>query len=394
MRRASFLNRCIAAALLLSLDACVEPYTPAVIDAPASFLVVDGFINGNGATRIKLSRTSNLSATTPPPAEKGAKLFVVDDSGLRYTLTEKSSGFYQSDSLQLNTARKYQLRITTASNATYESDLVPLKVTPVITKLGWKLNGNQVEIDLNTRDDKQQSRYYRWSYVETWQFNAGLHSNLEYFPKPVFPQRTIDNRTTPIYTCWRTERPATIKQSSTAQLSQDALTDFALLTIATRAERLKIRYSVLVSQVAETPEEFAYYEQLRKNTEAVGTVNDPLPTQLTGNVHRVDKSSEPVLGFVGAHTVQQQRLFIDRSELPRLADSQYDTPYVSCAPATQYFCSGGDCDVQGVMDLFTSPENIPLDFVSDPVFGDGIISTSADCADCRTRGTTTKPSFW
>jgi hypothetical protein len=92
----------------------VEPYVPAVVDAPTSALVVDGFINGNGRTRIKLSRTTSLVTTTAPPVEKGAKLFVVDDTGQRYALTEKASGSYQSDSLQLNPARQYQLRITAA----------------------------------------------------------------------------------------------------------------------------------------------------------------------------------------------------------------------------------------------------------------------------------------
>jgi hypothetical protein len=40
--------------LLLSLGGCVEPYLPEVVDAPTNYLVVDGFINGNGVTRIKL----------------------------------------------------------------------------------------------------------------------------------------------------------------------------------------------------------------------------------------------------------------------------------------------------------------------------------------------------
>ncbi len=382
--------------LLLGLVGCVEPYIPAVLDAPTSFLVVDGFINGNGRTRIKLSRTATIAATTAPPVEKGAKLFIVDNTGSRYPMTEKTAGNYQSDSLLLPTGRQYQLRITTASNAAYESALVPLKVTPVIDKLAWQLNDNQVAINLNTHDANAQSRFYRWNFVETWEFNAAFQSSIEYYPNPSPGQKRIDGRLTPIYTCWRTERRSTIKQTSTAQLSQDALTDYDILDISTRAERVKIRYSVLVSQVAETAAEFAYYELLRKNTEAVGTVNDPLPTQLTGNVHRLDNASEPVLGFVGAHTVQQQRLFIDHTQLPYLADSEYDTPYNGCAVANQYYCTGTPliCDFEGVTNLFRSPENVPISFISDTDLGAGISSGSADCVDCRKRGTTTKPSFW
>jgi hypothetical protein len=377
------LSLCALCATSLWLSGCVEPYVPAVVDAPTSALVVDGFINGNGRTRIKLSRTTSLATTTAPPVEKGAKLFVVDDTGQRYALTEQASGSYQSDSLQLNPARQYQLRITTVANAVYESDRVPLKVTLPIDKLAWQLDGTQLQLQVNARDPSGTSRYYRWSFIETWEFNSAFRSYLEYDPK----KEIIVGRTTPIYTCWRTERPSTIKQTSTAQLSQDALIDYSILTLSTRAERVQVRYSVLVSQWVETPEEFAYNELLRKNTEAIGTVNDPLPTQLTGNVHRVDNASEPVLGFVSAHTARQQRVFIDRQTLGLPFDWKFDSPYNSCtlgeedlvdekisAPATL---------------LFRNPGTIPVNYSPLGYFG-----TSSECADCRLRGTNVKPSFW
>jgi hypothetical protein len=359
---------------LLGLGGCVEPYVPAVVDAPTNYLVVDGYINGNGRTTILLSRTIKLATATTPPVEKGSSLFILDNLGNRYPLREQASGTYKSDSLLLAPGRQYQLRITTASNVTYESALVPLKVTPPINKLSWRLDGSQVQVQLSTHDPSGQARYYRWRSVETWEFNAAYMSFFEYFPA----LDAVGFRVTPIYTCWRTEQPSTIRQGSSAQLSQDALTDFALFSFPARAERLKIRYSVLVNQWAETPEEFAYYELLRKNTEAVGTVNDPLPTQLTGNVHRVDNSSEPVLGFVGAHTIQQQRLFIDRQELPFPNTWVFETPYQTCTFTDD-----------ARPELYNNLGNVPLD--RSPM---GFSGSSRECVDCRLRGTNVRPSFW
>jgi hypothetical protein len=362
--------------VLLGLAGCVEPYVPAVLDAPTSLLVVDGFINGNGRTRIKLARTANLAATALP-AENGAKLFVVDNTGVRYALTEKTTGNYQSDSLLLPTNRQYQLRIITAGNTTYESALVPLKSTPPIDKLTWQLTGDQVQISVSTHDPAQQARYYRWSINETWEFNSAFKSTLQYDRK----RDTIVYRPTLVYTCWRNILTSSIKQASTAQLSQDVLTDIPLLTISDRAERLSVRYSVLVGQYAETAEEFAYYDLLRKNTEAVGTVNDPLPTQLTGNVRRVDNASEPVLGFVSAHTVQHQRLFIDRAEIPRSRYWVFDTPYNNCQL------------LFGIpYDLFSDPSTTPVAFEK----GSPFVYTGGtrECVDCTLRGTNVKPSFW
>jgi hypothetical protein len=207
----------------------------------------------------------------------------------------------------------------------------------------------------------------------------------------------LEFRTTPIYTCWRTERPTLVRQSTTIQLNQDALKDEPVLFLSTRAERLRIRYSVLVSQYVESAEEFAYNEVLRKNTEAVGTINDPLPSQLTGNVHRVGSPTEPVLGFVGAHTLQYQRLFIDRQELPLPSNWQFDSPYDNCLLADEYFFD--PLTHLKVLSwphtiVFATPGNVPVGF--DIIGRDtiGYIGGKATCVDCRLRGSNIKPSFW
>ena len=380
--------------LLLGLGGCVDPYTPDVISAPGSYLVVDGFINGNGATRIKLARTQNVASTSAPPPETRATVYFVSAAGARYNLRERSPGFYQSDSVVLSPGQ-YQLRLSTAgtSPATYESDLVPLKVTPPIDKLGWRLRSNQLQVLLSTQDPAQQTRYYRWKFLETWEFNSAYNSSLEYFPAV----QEVRARTTPIYTCWRTEQPSGIKQATTTQLSQDALLDQDVLDMSDRAERLKIRYSVLVTQYAQTADEFAYYEQLRKNTEAIGTVNDPLPVQLTGNVHRTDANrTEPVLGYVGAHTGQQKRLFIDRADLPLPSNWAFDSPYANCKYEPEIL-SNYRPPLQYLQTItFTDPNFVPIyPYISlDTGLLDGYYGATRECVDCRERGSLTKPSFW
>ncbi|RZK61762.1 MAG: DUF4249 family protein, partial [Hymenobacter sp.] len=87
------------------LGGCVESYVPDVASAPASYLVVDGFINGNGRSTFLLSYTADLAATAAPRVEPGARLTIVDNGGRRYPLVEKASGTYQSDSLVLDPAR-------------------------------------------------------------------------------------------------------------------------------------------------------------------------------------------------------------------------------------------------------------------------------------------------
>jgi hypothetical protein len=365
---------------------------PAVLDSSANHLVVDGFIKGNGRTRIRLSRSTTVANSASPPAEKGARLVILDDAGTRYNLAETVSGSYQSDSLQLNPARQYQLRITTSASVVYVSDLVPLKLTPAIDNIRFRRDGNQVNLALSTHDATQQARYYRWGLVETWEFNSAFFSTLQYDPV----RKIIVDRLSPIHTCWRTERPSTIRQSSTAQLSQDLLSDFPLAALDAHDERFKIRYSVLVDQYAQTSAEFNYYELLRKNTEAVGGVNDPLPTQLTGNVHRVDNTAEPVLGYVGAHTVQQKRLFIGYQDLAFPNNWRFVTPYDDCSENIELVPDGSKPPIQiPETRQFSNPSNTPTGYTYD-ANGTlvGYTGSSTACVDCRLRGSIVKPSYW
>jgi hypothetical protein len=272
----------------------------------------------------------------------------------------------------------------------YASDLVPLKLTPAIDNVTFRRDGGQIHLALSTHDPAQQARYYRWGLTETWQFESAYNSNLEYDPV----QKIIVARVVPIHTCWRTERPSTIRQSSTAQLSQDVLNDFPLATLDAHDERFTIRYSVLVNQYAQTPAEFAYYELLRKNTEAVGSVNDPLPTQLTGNVHRVDGAAEPVLGYVGAHTVQQKRLFINYQDLNLPNFWKFNTPYSNCTEGVEMVPDRSKPPIAIPQTrLFSTPGNTPIGYANDannmPI---GYSGSTTACVDCRVRGTRS-PAF-
>ncbi len=63
----SFLLRGGARLWPLLLAGCVDPYLPEVANMTSYLLVVDGYINGNGRTHIKLVCTTISAATATPP---------------------------------------------------------------------------------------------------------------------------------------------------------------------------------------------------------------------------------------------------------------------------------------------------------------------------------------
>ncbi|GAA4031448.1 DUF4249 domain-containing protein [Hymenobacter glaciei] len=376
--------------LLLLLPACTDPYLPEAVKNSPSYLVVDGFLNSKGVTTIKLSRTYAVGAKTAPPAETKATVYLEEEAGPRTLLREAPAGIYTSPTaLTLNPAKRYRLHLNTLANQEYASNFVPVKNTPLIDDFSWRAENNGVNIRLSTHDPANATRYYRWDYVETWEINPIYRPQVEYSAGTInFPDITVPYPTK----CWGTAPSTTVLLANTTPLSQDVVADRPLRQLPPSSERLNTRYSVLVQQFALTKEEFDYWELLRKNTESIGSLFDAQPAQLIGNVHCLSNSADLALGFVGAHSVTEKRLFVDRRDLPR----HWPTPsgYEACYPPDTVWLSKPPLKYpqEALKSYFASGEYIPIEHIT--LLGIGYTGKSRDCVDCRTRGSAIKPSFW
>ncbi|MCA8831453.1 DUF4249 domain-containing protein [Hymenobacter pini] len=376
----------------------MEPYAPKTLTAPNNYLVVDGRINSPGTTTIQLTRSINIADKKATPVESRAKVFIEVENGARYPLTEGVPGTYTSGYLRFDAGKRVRLRFTTAAQRDYASDYTEIKNTPAIDAVSWEVvqqGANPgVRLFVDTHDETGAARYYRWEYEETWAFTSSHRSYYKYENKKIVP------RTEDIYHCWGNEPSSAIKLFSTLKLQQDRVSHYQLLALPSTSKKLQNKYSILVKQYALTAEEYAYWDQLRKNTETLGTLYDPLPSQSVGNIHCLTDPDEPVLGFVGAQSMTQQRIFIDYGQLPRTW--VYITGYESCFPAGQMPLDKGEYPKntyptpEQVIDFFRGGLFIPIeDLQQDPDSKDRIYTyQSADCVDCRRRGSNIKPSFW
>lgn len=373
--------------LAFGLGGCIDRYVPDVPPSAQSNLVVDGFINPRGSTVIKLSRTFSVNTQHTAPAETQARVFIQDDAGRRYPLAEGQAGTYTSAGQELDPARQYQLRIITSQDREYFSDPAPVTLTPPIDTLTWELSSTGgLQIYLSTHDAPAAARHYRWDYEETWEFTSAFYAAVEYMPGTnSIETRPVANQ---IFTCWRTEPSVAILQTSTTQFSENTLANYPLLMVPP-SNKLHIGYSLLVRQYAQPQAEYEYWEQLRKNTENLGTVNDPLPARVTGNVHALADAAEPVLGYVGVHSVAEKRLFVAASQLPlpQPPAIYYNTFYEKCeivvlspSAALQQVKVGGFIPMKPNYDMFG--RLVSYD------------ASTLDCVDCRQRGVNKKPSYW
>jgi hypothetical protein len=384
-----FLLRLLALSGGLALASCVDRYTPDVPPAAQANLVVDGFINPQGSTVIKLARTFSVNIKNTAPAEARAQVFIQDNTGARYPLSERPAGTYTAATAPLDPSRQYQLRITTTQGREYASTSEPVAATPAIDSLTWRLTPEQgVQVYLTTHGASTAPRYYRWEYDETYQFTSYYQSGLEYIASSNSVQERPAERQ--IFVCWHTEPSTAIIQRNTVQLSQNTLANFPLLTVLPSVQ-LRYGYSVLTRQYAESQAEYNYWEQLRKNTENLGTVNDPLPSRVTGNVHALADASEPVLGYVGVHSVTEKRLFINAAQFPtpRPASVFYSPLYASCAGTI-----GPSVRIDDPFYLQQFRDGFLIPIKREDLAPNYIFVATPGCTDCRLHGTNIKPSYW
>ena len=141
--------------------------------------------------------------------------------------------------------------------------------------------------------------------------------------------------------------------------------------------KLGVKYSILVKQYALTADAFNFLEDVKKNTEQTGSVFDPQPSALKGNIHSISNPGEPVIGFIRVCNEQTKRIFIRNSELPGW---DYHSP----------------CFEDTVLNDPKSIEQadgsglVPTRFISLSKF----LATYKNCIDCTLSGTNIKPPFW
>jgi hypothetical protein len=359
------------------LVGCREPYTPE-IEKYEHILVVDGLITDrDGPHMVRLSRSFAFDETYPDP-EEGASVKIVDEDQHEYLFTEDQPGLYISSGLEGVPGKKYRLKLTTSDRKQYESEWVELKRVPEIDSLTYEFQERAtadpdqsmygVQIMISTHDPGNETRYYRWEWTETWEFITPILSSL-------YPDEQR---------CWKSTGSSDIHIGTTEHLTRDILHDHPLCFISTETNKLKIRYSILVSQYSLDRASYSYWKNILEITEQTGSLFDPTPAAVTGNIYCTDDPSIPVLGIFQASAVSRKRIFIDRNDLPGFLNipsgfEGCDFYTTSDSAEIEYYFSHGYEYVDEYVDGNTS-------FL--------IFANSGVCFRCTLTGTNMKPDFW
>jgi hypothetical protein len=358
---------------------CVEPFNP---DIPKydNILVVDGMI-----TDLEEPYYIDLTRSMPyeeidPERELGAEVIVSDDQANVYEFTEAGRGRYVSDPSEFRgeIGRNYQLHIITSDGNEFESEWIELGKVPKIDSLYWAFEEKAtedpdemiqgVQIYLSTEDPANDTWYYRWEWIETWEFTTPF---------------IAAGRPT-LHECWKTENSNDIEIATSRHFSVDAIKNHPLTFISQKTNRLGIMYSMLVRQYSLSQEAYSFWKQLQDINQKMGSLFDPTPVAVLGNIHNVDDI--PVLGYFQASAVSTRRIFVNRSDLP--VDLVVSTGYEYCEimileDPTQIEIDNIIRDGWVFLDTYT--------FIGITYYR---FTNAQSCYDCTAEGVNKMPSYW
>ena len=135
-----------------------------------------------------------------------------------------------------------------------------------------------INIYANTHDENNNGRYYQWRFVETWEYTS------KYFPAYELRNGVALPNMVNVNQCWITRPSSEILIASSTQLNENAIRNFPLIFIPKGSQKISRRYSIIVEQRSLTKEAYDFWNELKKTTENLGGLFDPLPSKVIGNL--------------------------------------------------------------------------------------------------------------
>ncbi|MDF9800250.1 hypothetical protein OKW21_005513 [Catalinimonas alkaloidigena] len=280
-------------------------------------LVVDAVItNADEPYTVKLSYTSSSLQTYEGEELRGAEVFITDEENNRADMSEVDAGEYATDPDFFcgEVGKTYTLYIITPDGRTYASLPESMPEVPAIDSIYFELESRPYESSigtildewglqfyLNTGSGDNQTGYYRWSWMETYEFIAPLTTPMQ-LNIPVCYQSGTQTRYLNI--------------ASTQGLSRDRIERQKISFVAKSGRKLQRRYSLLVKQYALTERAYTFWKNVQVQQENSGSVFAPPPSPIPGNMYNVNDDREVVLGYFQVSSVTEQRKFVKRSEVP------------------------------------------------------------------------------
>lgn len=310
-------QRCLLWGMLLAtLSGCIDP-----VDLPIRQterrLVVEGLITDEPPPYpIKLTYSGNLNRSLLIPDElaiNGAVVTVEDNLGNLTQLMQDplNPAFYwlRDDRLRGVPGRAYTLRVTLPDGGKYVSRPEVLVPVPPVERLYGEYREsdrnttqfNTFRVYVDTRDPATPGNFYRWqamSYMPIWGYNdpQGLYKP-SLGPQPGYYAPYYGSLTNVL---------------SDQLVNGNRITGRLMLIpplLALGAQYVEVR------QYSLSREAYQYWIRYEEQLARTGTLFDPQPASIEGNVRAEADTNNLALGYFGASAVSRERIIMQTDSL-------------------------------------------------------------------------------
>lgn len=315
---------------LFSLTACIDPYSVEVEEG-AQLLTVDGMItNGPGPHAIRLTRSDTYGSVfeglVRPVAS--ATVIVRDDQGVVTFFSEDPEDrgvYYSSEDFSAKIGRSYSLQIQLQDGKVYSSLPERVESAPELKNLKTKVLKIAVEGEENVRsgvqliaevdDPSDQNNFYFWKNSEST-YVLKTRPDL-YTPRPSDTNTSREPQPKDCcIVCFRTELLGVGGIYIENDDNFNGLnTQVPVAFIEDDGLRFVDTYRTDVKQLSISQDAYRYLRLVKQQVEVSGSVFDPPPANIRGNMLSLDDPEEVVLGFFIAAGETSKRIYIDGEEL-------------------------------------------------------------------------------
>ncbi|MCP2042787.1 hypothetical protein L1278_000810 [Pontibacter sp. HSC-36F09] len=320
--------------IIVCLQACVDPLE-LQIEAGQPKLVVSGMVtdhNDSTLNRVTLTWTApfdseNKQVLVHPVLD--AIVTLQDDQGASMPLYHGPRGVYQlmPDDYQVVQGRSYTLHIKLPDGRKYASRPELLRPVPALQGIGYEFKefidvvrnsagmlverrSKGFEVKAQVQDPSEQGNYYRWDTEGVFEF----YSDVGDAPLPA--------------RCWSNMGSINTKVVT----NDDRLVNgryFEQPVVVVPAD-IPTKYRIKIRQFSLTAGAHEFLRLFNQQQSSVGSIFDPPPARINGNLYSLTDPEEQVIGYFSASAMTEDFIVIHRQLYAPFPGLPYAPPKGDC----------------------------------------------------------------
>ncbi|MBR4134715.1 MAG: DUF4249 family protein [Bacteroidales bacterium] len=369
----------------VAVSSCVYPFEPELDKSSGRNLVIEGDLLIGSFSYIRLSYMSYLDEDLAEWDVK-AEVRAEDEKGNMYNGKKVDSNLYLISLNLADPSSRFRLYVVLDDGREYASEWAEARRAPVVDEITHELDAttNQVRFNITLHSDDGE-QYFRWFFDEDWEYESLYDAKYWYSIDTSDPD---DNGTMIKYGpregthyCWMNQQSTGLYFTTTRDLESNKVQEKNFYRVAAQTQRMSSLYSMNVRVESTTEDCYDYWKNVRTNSENLGDLFSPIPSEMRGNIYNLSDPDETVLGFVNVSTVAEKRVFVDNKKTGYYIKKTYipEDDWMIEVPTNEW------------RRYYIYKQYLPVSK------GEGSIFYWAPkrCVDCRLQGgTKNRPVFW